>query len=147
GAHVLEAVKLSPSLVPAAVLAGRLLGETGEMRKAGRIVEAAWRANPHPDLAETYAHLRSGDSARDRLTRVQALARQAQDGPEGALAVARAAIDAREFSIARVALAPYVAQPTQRVAQLMAEIEEVDTGDIGRAREWMARALHAARDP
>ena len=67
--------------------------------------------------------------------------------PEGPLAVARAAIDAREFAVARGALAPLLAQPTQRVAQLMAELEEADTGNIGRAREWMARALNAARDP
>ena len=72
----LEAVKLAPTLVPAAALAGRLLGEAGELRKAARIVETAWKANPHPDLADTYAHLRPGDSARDRLARVQTLARQ-----------------------------------------------------------------------
>jgi len=146
-ADVLEAVKLAPALVPAAALAGRLLGEMGDTRKAARVLEAAWRANPHPDLAEIYAHVRPGDSARDRLTRVQALARQAPDNPEGALAVARAAIDAREFPAARAALAPLAATPTQRVAEMMAEIEEGDTGDIGRAREWMARAVHAARDP
>jgi HemY protein len=29
----------------------------------------------------------------------------------------------------------------------MAEIEKSESGDEGRAREWMARALHAARDP
>ena len=29
----------------------------------------------------------------------------------------------------------------------MAEIEQRDSGDEGRAREWMARALHAAKDP
>lgn len=144
---ILEAVKLCPGLVPAAALAGRLLAEDGETRKAARTIEAAWRANPHPDLAETYAYLRSGDSARDRLGRVQALARLAPDHPEGALAVARAAIDAREFAIARTTLAPLAAQPTRRVAVLMAEIEEGDSGDVGRAREWMGRALHAARDP
>ena len=63
-ALALEAVKLAPALVPAAELAARLLGERGELKKAGRIVEAAWMANPHPDLADTYAHLRSGESAR-----------------------------------------------------------------------------------
>jgi HemY protein len=29
----------------------------------------------------------------------------------------------------------------------MAELEEMEHGDIGRAREWMGRALTAARDP
>ena len=146
-ADVLEAVKLAPGLVPAAALAGRLLAEAGEARKAGRILEAAWRINPHPDLAEAFAHVRSGDSARDRLARVQSLARQGGDSPEGMLAVANAAIDAREFGAARAALAPLMASPTRRVALMMAEIEERDAGDIGRARQWTARALAAAHDP
>jgi HemY protein len=146
-ALVLEAVKLAPTLVPAAALAGRLLAEAGELRRAGRILERAWRANPHPDIAEIYAHLRFGDSARDRLVRVEALAQKAPGHVESALALARAALDAREFAKARAALAPLVAQPSQRVALLMAELEEVEHGDEGRSREWMARALHAARDP
>jgi HemY protein len=143
----LEAVKLAPTLVPAAALAGRLLAEAGELRQAGRVIEKAWRANPHPDLAETYAHLRFGDSARDRLTRIKLLTQKPPGHMEGALALARAALDAREFAIARAALAPLLTQPTQRVALLMAEIEEIEHGDEGRSREWMSRALHAARDP
>jgi HemY protein len=146
-ADVLEAVKLAPGLVPAAALAGRLLGEAGDTRKAARVLEAAWRANPHPDLAAIYAHVRPGDSARDRLARVQVLAKQSPGAPEGALAVARAAIDAREFAAARAALGSLATAPTQRVAEMMAEIEERDSGDIGRAREWTARAVRAASDP
>ena len=98
---VLEAVKNEPTLIPAAALAGRLLGEAGEMRRAARVVEAAWKANPHPDLAEAYAHLQPGDSARDRLKRIESLAKDAPGNIEGALAVARAALDAQEFAIAR----------------------------------------------
>jgi HemY protein len=59
----------------------------------------------------------------------------------------RAALDAREFERARAALEPLLGNPTQRVMLLMAEIEQVEHGDDGRAREWMARAVHAARDP
>jgi HemY protein len=146
-ALALEAVKLDPTLVPAAAFAGRRLAEAGELRKAARIVEAAWRASPHPDLAETYAHLRPGDSARERLVRVQALAEKSPGNIEGALAVARAALDAQEFAIARRALSPLIVIPTQRVAMLMAELEEMEHGDEGRAREWMTRAVHARRDP
>jgi len=141
-----DAVKLVPDLVPAAVLAGRLLAEAGERRKAGKILEAAWKQNPHPDLAETYAHVRLSDSARDRLSRMQALARLAPGHAESSLAVARAALDAREFAIARDALAPLMAMPTRRLAMLMAELEHLEN-DEGRAREWMSRAVHAARDP
>jgi HemY protein len=146
-ALVVEAAKLAPDLVPAAALAGRLLSENGELRKAGRILEAAWKAHPHPDLAEAYANLRLSDSARERLRRMQSLTRQPAGHVEGALAVARAALDAREFAVARTALGPLAKEPTQRVALLMAELEQGEHGDEGRAREWMARALHAARDP
>src|SRR5882724_3921481 len=48
----LDALKLAPTLVPAAELAGRLLGDAGELRRAMRIVEKAWAANPHPALAD-----------------------------------------------------------------------------------------------
>jgi HemY protein len=141
-----EAAKLAPDLVPAAALAGRLLGEAGERRRAARIIERAWRANPHPDLAAAYAALRPGDSARQRLSRVEALAAKGPPDAEAALAVARAALDAQEFAAARKALAPYTASPRKRVAALMAELE-IAQGDEGRAREWMARALNARRDP
>src|SRR6185312_4499113 len=102
----LDALKLAPALVPAAELAGRLLGEAGELRRASRIIEKAWVENPHPDLAETYAYLRPGDSARERLARVQSLAQKTPGQPEGVLAVARAALDAQEFTTARETLRP-----------------------------------------
>jgi HemY protein len=128
-----------------------MLGEANELRKATRIIEAAWVWNPHPDLADAAAHLRPGDSARERLARVEALAAKSQDKApqaqlEVAVAIARSAIDAQEFSSARDALAAFVAAPTRRVAALMAELE-ARQGDEGRAREWMARALTARRDP
>jgi HemY protein len=134
-------------LVPAAALAGRLLGEAGEARWAGKILQTAWRANPHPHLAEAYADLRPGESARDRLARVRALVREPSGHVEGNLALAGAALDARELVLARQSLEALLLKPTQRVATLMAELEELQHGDVGRAREWMARALRASRDP
>jgi HemY protein len=146
-ALVLESVKLAPDLVPAAALAGRRLAEAGDVRKARKILEAAWTINPHPDIAESYANLRLGDSARERLARMQKLADKVPGQLEGALAVARAALDAREFATARAALAPYLSAPTRRVASLMSEIEESEHSDEGRVREWMTRAMRASGDP
>ena len=146
-ALVLESVKLAPDLVPAAALAGRRLAELGEPRKARKILETAWAINPHPDIAESYANVRLGDSARERLARMQKLAAKVPGQLEGVLAVARAALDAREFATARAALAPYLSAPTRRVATLMAELEETEHGDEGRVREWMTRAMRASGDP
>ena len=61
---VMEAIKLAPTLVPAAVLASKYESEAHQVRRAMRIVETAWLAQPHPDLADAYAHVRLGDSAR-----------------------------------------------------------------------------------
>lgn len=148
---VMEAIKLAPTLVPAAVLAAKFESEAHQVRRAMKLVEAAWLANPHPDLAEAYAHVKLGDSARQRLQRVETLATKTPADKaghiEGQLALARAAIDASEFSRARAVLAPYVNDPTQRVALLMAEIERTEHGDGGRARAWTLRAVRARHDP
>ena len=146
-ASVFEAVKLAPTLVPAAALAARFLAENGELRKATRVIERAWQASPHPDLAETYVYLRFGDSALDRLNRARKLASLTPNNVEGALALTRAAIKAREFPEALRAIAPYLAQPSQRVALLMADLEQAESANEGRVREWTARAVHALRDP
>jgi len=144
---VMEAVKLAPTLVPAAVLAAKFESEAHQVRRAMRLVEVAWLAQPHPDLADAYAHVRLGDSARQRLVRVETLAAKAPGHIEGVLAIARAAIDAAEFARAREVLAPFGADPTQRVALLMAEIERTEHGDSGRARAWTLRAVRARHDP
>jgi len=143
----MEAVKLAPTLVPAAVLASKYESEAHQVRRSMRIVETSWLAQPHPDLADAYAHVKLGDSARQRLVRVETLAAKAPGHIEGALAIARAAIDASEFARAREALAPFIAAPTQRVAMLMAEIERTEHGDSGRARAWTLRAVRALHDP
>jgi len=143
----MEAVKLAPTLVPGAVLASKFESEAHQVRRSMRIVETAWLAQPHPDLADAYAHVKLGDSARQRLVRLETLAAKTPGHIEGALAVARAAIDASEFARAREALAPFIDRPTQRVAVLMAEIERTEHGDSGRARAWTLRAVRALHDP
>jgi HemY protein len=144
---IMEAVKLAPTLVPAAALASKYQSEAHQTRRAMRLIEPAWLAGPHPDLADAYAHVKPGDSARQRLVRIETLAAKTPGHIEGALAIARAAIDASEFSRARAALAPFIENPTQRVAMLMAEIERGEHGDTGRARGWALRAVRARHDP
>ncbi len=143
----LRAHKLDPSLVPAAVIAARHATKAGSLRKAARIIEKTWNLTPHPDLADAYSHVRSGDSALDRLKRIKSLVAKS-GGIEGAVALATAAIDALEWKAAREALSAYAHdRPQARICGLMAEIEEGEFGDKGRAREWLARAVRAPRDP
>ncbi|MEM7429589.1 MAG: heme biosynthesis HemY N-terminal domain-containing protein [Pseudomonadota bacterium] len=143
-----RALKVAPGLVPAAVLAGRLLSAEQNIRKATRLLEKAWELAPHPEIVETYAYLRSGDSPQDRQKRVKSLTGKHTGGLEGAVGLAIACIDAQDWKDARKALEPYAEQsPSVRVCELMAEIEQGEFGDKGRAREWLSRAVRAPRDP
>ncbi len=142
------AAKLAPDLVPASVLAAKLTARQGNLRKAARLLEAGWRAMPHPDLALAYIDLRAGDSGRDRLKRAEKLLALTPGHEEAYLAVARAALDAREFGRARKAIEPLLAmRPAVRVCLAMADIEEAEHGETGTVREWLSRASRAPRDP
>lgn len=146
-AAALEAVKLAPSLTPAATLAGRMLAERGDVKKAAKVLEAAWKEVAHPDIAAAYLDARPGDSAQDRLTRALNLQKLRPADPESALIVASAAIHARDFARARETLKPVLAGGASvRACLLMAELEEAEHGAAGRVREWLARATRAPRD-
>ncbi|MFC3691343.1 heme biosynthesis protein HemY [Chenggangzhangella methanolivorans] len=143
-----EAHSLAPDFPPSAALAARLLAEQGDAKKAMKIVETTWAKTTHPDLAEVYVHVRPGDSARDKLKRGRSLSERSGEDPEGLIALARAAIAARELGEARAAIGKLLgARPTARACLLMAELEEIEHGEQGRAREWLGRALRAPRDP
>jgi HemY protein len=143
----LRAHKLDPALVPAATVAARVLVSQASTRKASKILKETWVLSPHPEIAEVQAHLIPGDGPEARLDRVRDLLKENKGGLEGAVALARAAIRAQRWDMARDALQPYAEdRPQARVCALMADIEDAQ-GDKGRAREWLARAITAPRDP
>jgi HemY protein len=140
-----EAHELAPELVPAAEIAGRLLAARGKMQKSTATLEQTWKRAPHPELALIHAHARTGDSPRDRLQRIRKLAALTPGNREGNIAIANAAIESRSWAEARAALEPLLSDGlSARICVLMARIEG---GDSGRVREWLARAIHAPRDP
>jgi len=143
-----EAHTLAPDLVPAAAVAARILAARGQTGKAAKIIQRTWVRAPHPDLATACAFARIGDSPRDRLDRVRQLAALNPHSIESPIAVATTAIEARLFGEAREALQPLLEKRlTQRIATLMARVEAGENDDKGRVREWLARAVNAARDP
>ena len=146
--HALAALKLQADFVPAALIAARIYSNRGEARRAMSMLRRVWRATSHPDVATLFANAVPGVSAADRLRRTKELIDSPPPNKAGALVLARAAIDAFDWAGARQALAGYTnASPTQAVCLLMAEIEEGEYGDKGKARDWLNRAVHAPRDP
>lgn len=146
--HALTALKLQADFVPAALIAARIYINRGDSRKAMSLLRRVWRATSHPDVATLFANAVSGASAIDRLKRIRELVDTPPQNRSGAVVLARAAIDAYEWSLAREALGNYgSANPSQQVCMMMAEIEEGENGDQGKAREWVNRAVRAPRDP
>lgn len=144
----LEANKLAPDLVPAAVVAARALFADGEVRKGSKILEAAWKRSPHPDIASTYVYGRAGDTVQDRLKRAKHLVTLRSNNAEGSLALARAAYEAGDYRLARDNAEQVLRGfPRESAYLLLADIEEAETGDQGKVRQWLAQAVKAPRDP
>ncbi len=147
-AAAMEAHRLQPDFIPAAVIAGRTAFRHDEVRKGTRILEQAWKSQPHPEIADAYVHARDGDSTHDRLARARRLRSLRENHVESELAVARAALEAGEYAEARAAAEAAIRlEPRESAYLLLADIEERETGDQGRMREWLARAVRAPRDP
>jgi HemY protein len=144
----LEANRLAPDLVPAATTAAKALFRLADIRKGSKILEAAWKKEPHPEIADVYVHARPGDSTHDRLTRAKKLQSLRQNHVESALVVARAALDAGEFELARrEAEAAARLDPREASWLLLADVEEAETGDHGKVRQLLGKAVRAPRDP
>jgi HemY protein len=147
-AAALEANKLLPNFAPAAVIAAQAVFKQNDIRRGAKILEAAWRSQAHPDVGTLYVHARHGDAVGDRLNRAKKLRSMKQNNAESALLVARAALEAGDTELARKEAESAVRMdPREGAFLLLADIEEAETGDEGRIRQYLARAVRAPRDP
>lgn len=146
--HAELALKSIPEFVPAALVAARIHINRDDTRKAMSLLKRVWTATSHPDAATLYAHAKPGSSALERLKRLEGLISAPPANPSAAIVLARTAIDAYDWGLARRALAPFEENaPTRKMCLLRAEIEEGESGDQGKARAWLARAITAPADP
>ncbi len=143
----LEAHKLAPDFVPAAVAAAEAAFRLNEVRRGTKVLETAWRKEPHPDLALAYVNAKPGDTAQERFKRAKRLQTLQPDNNETHMIVGQIALEAGEYAQAREAVAQVLSlEPRESAFMLMADIEAAETGDQGKMREWLARAVRAPRD-
>src|SRR6185437_2163625 len=127
--HAAKAHKLDPGFAPVTTRYAQLLRAAGKPRPAAKAIEAGWRAQPHPDLAEAYGALAADEPPMQHLKTVQRLAAHNPDHRESRMALAAAALKARLWGEARRHLEAAGAgtgdgAPTPRICRLMAELEE-----------------------
>ncbi|WP_308917790.1 heme biosynthesis protein HemY [Jannaschia sp. LMIT008] len=147
-AEALEANRLSPELVPAAVLAARMHIEAGEKRRAAKVLRAAWTKHHHPDLAATYAGIEPDETPGQRIKRFGALLKIDPDAPETRMLETELHLAAEDFPAARRSLGKLAeTHPTARSLSLMAAIERGEGASEAVVRGWLAKALGASRGP
>ncbi len=144
----IAANRLSPDLIPAAVMAARSYIAAGNARYATRILTKAWNAKPHPDLAAAFAEVVPDETPAARLKRFRALTKTNPTDPETMMLNAELHIAAEDFPGARRALGELVAtDPTARNLTLMAAIERGEGADDAVVRGWLTKGLTASRGP
>jgi HemY protein len=142
-----DALGLDGALVPAALVAARCLIADGNSKKAIKILRNSWTTSPHPELAQVLLNAKPNETSEEKFERTRDFVGAPEKHVEAACALSRAAIQAKRFDVAKTSLQAFTEDhPQARVCGLMAEIEDAQ-GDKGRSREWLARALHATRDP
>lgn len=144
----IEANRLSPDLIPAAVMAADGYVADRKPKNATRVLKKAWSVQPHPDLAAAFARIEPNETPRARIGRFQALTAQHRDHPETRMLMAELNIAAEDFPAARAALGDLAeTRPTSRSLAIMAAIEKGSGADDAVVKGWLARALTAPRGP
>ncbi len=144
----IEANRLSPDLVPAAVLAAHGYIEDGKLKYAARVLVKAWQSQPHPDLAAAFAAIYPDETAEERIKRFKALTKHNSEADETRMLLTELNIAAEDFPAARAALSDVAeVNPTQRSLTLMAAIERGEGAEDVVVRAWLARAVTASRGP
>ncbi len=138
---VQKANKMTPGFVPAATRVAGLLAGSGKRRKSISVIEEAWVANPHPHLVDALDGLGAGTGANERIAAIERLAGYNRDHEESHLAIAKAALAAKMWKEAREHLEAVAGdRPSARVCRHMAELEELQNGDLEASREWLVKA-------
>jgi len=140
------ALKRRPGFVPAALLAARLDKAAGKIKRADKLLRAAWYESPHPALLRAYESLEEREPAHARLKRVQALVGERREHPESRLAEAEAALEADRQDVAREALKDLEDSGDGRAYRLMARLAEAQE-DAEAAAQWRERAAQSAAAP
>ncbi len=144
----IEANRLSPDLVPAAVMAGRSYIQQGKPRYAARVLKKAWDARPHPDLAAAFAAIAPDETPAARLKRFNVLTKVKSEHPETKMLLAELNIANEDFPAARRALGDLVeTDPDARSVTLMAAIERGEGASDTIVKGWLARAIAVPRGP
>lgn len=144
-----EALKLAPSLTPAALLAARLHGAGNRRARAVKTLERAFAAAPHMSIVDATLALFKAEATADRAEALRRLAATAPEANEARFALATRKLLLGEYpEVARILEPLLRMRATARMCALMAETAMAAGGHDSEAiaRDWLKRAVSAPRD-
>ena len=142
-----EALKLSPALTPAAILAASALADKGKRSRAAKVLEQAFTQSPHPAISKLYEKIHEGETRTRQAIAMRKLAGLNPDSYEGKYVSARADVLQEDWDSAIDQLQPLVtAQPYARELMALAHVVGHQHGDEA-ARPLIERAANAPRNP
>lgn len=144
-----KARDIDASFVPAAVRLAMLYGQAGKARAALKTVEKTWALHPHPALAELWmkavpparkssSPYDTGRHIYDWMKRLYDLQPEHRDSLR---AMGAAALEARMWREAR----NYLTRAMDY--RLLARLEQAETGNEAKTREWLEMAAENPPDP
>jgi HemY protein len=137
----LDSRDADPLFAPAVSLAADLYRRRAKIGKAASLLKAAFKAAPHPLLIARWLDLGEGETALQRVKRVQELVQANPASPDGHVALAEAALAAQLWGQARTHLEKAAEQrPTRTVFHLLARVEREERKDETAANAWIIKS-------
>ena len=141
-----DAIRAAPEFPPAAWHGARHLLIDGKIKAAQGVIELAWKARPHPALAQLARRLDPDQKSDADVLRLKALISANPGHRESRILKAELAMDAGEHIDAVRELALLIEEkPTARLAMLMDRALK-GYGDTNEAERWARLAVTAARE-
>ena len=145
---IIEANKLSPGLIPAAVIAAEAKMRADDKRSASNIIKKAWSIQPHPDLATAFASIEPAELPFDRKQRFEKMVGKSSKHLEVKMLMAELSIADQDYAQARQEIGSLAEEePTVRSFAIMAAIERGEGSDDSIVRSWLTKAASASRGP
>lgn len=146
GQSAIDANRIAPGLIPAAIMAARAYIARGEARKAAGLLKKAWTQNPHPEIASVFAEIAPDETPEARIKRFRALLKLKPEDTETKLLEAELFLAAEDFPAASKAIGSLAeTDSTARSLTIMAAIERGMGASEAEISGWLARALSAPR--
>ena len=144
---VKKAVAIDADFVPAVIRFARLSNMEGQRKPAVKIIERAWKINPHPEYVQVWEILAPQGTTKKPMGRMQWMEKLLEVNGESAAAqteAGRVAMEQGLWGEARGHLRRAEGlEPSARIYRMLAELEERSGGSEEAAMTWLEKASAA----